>query len=71
MWQTQRCKSAECLCSFGLRRTMAIVMAMSVSVTLSMGELTIGVASFNLRVTCELKSTCRQTKPHQYLQQVK
>ena len=50
---------------------MAIVMAMSVSVTLSMGELTIGVASFNLRVTCELKSTCRQTKPHQYLQQVK
>ena len=40
---------------------MAIVMAMSDSVTVSMGELTMGVASLNFLVTCVLKSTCKQT----------
>jgi hypothetical protein len=55
---------ARVACS-GRRRsgklTMAIVMAMSDSVTVSMGELTMGVASLNFLVTCVLKSTCRQT----------
>ncbi len=50
------------VCSGGARRTIAIVMAISASVTLSIGELTIGVASFNVRVTCELKSTCRHMR---------
>lgn len=40
---------------------MAIVMAMSDSVTVSMGELTMGVASLNFLVTCVPKSTCEQT----------
>ena len=55
------------LCRGGARPTIAIVMAISASVTLSIGELTIGVASLNLRVTCELKSTCRHVK--QYAEQ--
>ena len=43
---------------------MAIVMAMSDSVTVSMGELTTGVANLNFLVTCVLKVHLQTDSSH-------